>query len=83
MIESDKLEFLSGEVNGLRTVLMSLMSTHPDPRALVQELDRLTVQQTAVSNPMPVTEQYIRGETQTTDAFRARILELLARGSRR
>jgi hypothetical protein len=83
MIESDKLEFLSGEVNGLRTVLMALMSSHPEPRALVQELDRLTVQQTAVSNPMPVTEQYIRGETQTTDTFRARILELLARGSRR
>jgi hypothetical protein len=62
---------------------MALMSSHPDPRALVQELDRLTVQQTAVSNPIPVTEEYLRGDTQTTDTFRARILELLARGSRR
>ena len=83
MIESDKFEFLSGELNGVRTVLMALMSSHPDPRALVQELDRLTVQQTATSNPMPVTEQYIRAQTETTDAFRARILELLARGGRR
>jgi hypothetical protein len=82
MNESDKLESLSGEVNGLRTVLMALMSSHPDPRALVQELDRLTEQQTAISNPMPVTEEYIRGQTQTTDAFRARILEILGRRGR-
>ena len=82
MNDSDKLEFLSGEVNGLRTVLMALMSSHPDPRALVQELDRLTEQQAASSNPMPVTEQFIRTQTETTDAFRARILEILGRRGR-
>jgi hypothetical protein len=82
MSESDRLELLSGEVNGLRTVLMALISSHPGPRALVQELDRLTEQQTAMSNPMPVAEEYIRGQTQTTDAFRARILEILRRAGR-
>jgi hypothetical protein len=83
MIESDKLEFLTGEVHGLRTVLMAILNTHPDPRALVQELDRLAALQTAASNPMPVTEPYIQGQIQTSDAFRARILEILSRGVRR
>jgi hypothetical protein len=83
MIESDKLEFLSGEVRGLGTVLMAILSTHPDPRALVRELDRLAALQTALSNPMPVTEQFMQGQTQTSDAFRARILEILSRGVRR
>ena len=83
MLESDRLEFLTGEVHGLRAVLMAILNTHPDPRALVQELDRLSALQTAISNPMPVTEQYIQGQTKTSDAFRARILEILARGIRR
>jgi hypothetical protein len=83
MIESDKLEFLSGEVRGLGTVLMAILSTHPDPRALVRELDRLAALQTALSNPMPVTEQFMQGQIQTSDAFRARILEILSRGVRR
>jgi hypothetical protein len=83
MIESDKLEFLSGEVRGLGTVLMAILSTHPDPRALVRELDRLAALQTALSNPMPVTEQFMQGQLQTSDAFRARILEILSRGVRR
>jgi hypothetical protein len=83
MIESDKLEFLSGEVRGLSTVLMAILSTHPDPRALVRELDRLAALQTALSNPMPVTEQFMQGQLQTSDAFRARILEILSRGVRR
>ena len=80
MIESDKLEFLAGEVNGLRVVLMALINAHPDPRALVQELDRLADAQKAISNPEPVTERFIEGQSQATDAFRARILEILVRG---
>lgn len=83
MIESDKLEFLSGEVRGLSTVLMAIVSTHPDPRALVRELDRLAGLQTALANPVPVTEQFMQGQLQTSDAFRARILEILSRGVRR
>jgi len=83
MSESDKLEFLTGEVSGLRTVLMALLSTHPDPRALVQELDRLAALQSASSNPMPVSEPYMQGQIQASDAFRTRILEILARGVRR
>lgn len=83
MIESEKLEFLAGEVRGLGTVLMAILSTHPDPRALVRELDRLAALQTALSNPMPVTEQFMQGQIQTSDAFRARILEILSRGVRR
>jgi len=83
MIDGDKLEFLTGEVHGLHTVLMAVLSTHPNPRALVQELDRLAALRSAMSNPMPVTEQYIQGQVQTSDAFRARILEILSRGIRR
>lgn len=83
MIDSNKLEFLTGEVHGLRTVLMAVLSTHPDPRALVQELDRLAALQSATSNPAPVTEQYMQGQIQTSDAFRARVLEILSRGVRR
>ncbi len=83
MSDSDKLEFLAGEMNGLRVVLMALLNNHPDPRALVQELDRLADLQRAISNPEPVTEKFIEGQSRATDDFRARILEILARGGSR
>jgi len=83
VIDNDKFELLSGEVSGLRAVVMALLNTHPDPRALIREIDRLAELQAATANPMPVTEPFIRGQTQATDTFRARILEILARGGRR
>ncbi len=83
MIDNDKFELLTGDVSGLRAVVMALVNSHPDPRALIREIDRLAELQAATANPMPVTEPYIQGQTQTTDAFRARILEILARGGRR
>jgi hypothetical protein len=83
VIDSDKFEFLSGDVSGLRTVIMALVNSHPDPRALIREVDRLAEMQAAIANPMPVTEPFIRGQTQTTDTFRVRILEILTRGGRR
>jgi hypothetical protein len=80
--EGDKLQFLAGDVNGLRTVLMALVDTHPDLRALLQQLDRLAELQVAVTNLMPVTEKFIEGQSQAIDAFRARILEIIGRGQR-
>jgi hypothetical protein len=83
VIDSDRFEFLTGDVSGLRAVIMALVNSHPDPRALIREIDRLAELQAASANPMPVTEPFIRGQTQTTDTFRARILEILTRGGRR
>ncbi len=80
MSNDDKFEFLAGEVNALRAVLMALVATQPDHRALLQELDRLAEQQRAVSNPMPVTEQFIEGQARAVDAFRGRIVEIMTRG---
>ena len=83
MIDSNKFESLAGDVSGLRSVIMALVNSHPDPRALIREIDRLAELQAANENPMPVTESFIRGQTQTTDMFRERILEILTRGGRR
>jgi hypothetical protein len=83
VIDSDKFECLAGDVSGLRAIVMALVNSHPDPRALIREIDRLADLQAATANPLPVTEPFIRGQTQTTDTFRGRILEILARGGRR
>jgi hypothetical protein len=72
-----KLHFLAGEVNGLRAVVMALVDSHPDPKYLRDQIERLWELQIGVSTPLAVTEDFIDGQTQTNGEFLARVNELI------
>jgi hypothetical protein len=76
---TETIDFLAGEVNGLRAVLLALVNTHPEHDTLHQELERLSESTTSVSNPTPVSEDYVAGQTRTINEFKDRIRLLLSR----
>jgi hypothetical protein len=69
MNDTDRLHFLAGEVSALRAFAMAVIQTHPNLPALQAEFERLRESQTALSNPVPVREEYF-GPT-TSDGRRS------------
>lgn len=75
MTPEEKLNYLAGEVNGLRSVIVALINLHPDPRALLVECDRLGEIATALATPLPVSERFLEGQRQTIDELRKPLLD--------
>jgi hypothetical protein len=67
MTDAETIQFLAGEVNGLRACIFALFKTHPNRRELAQEFERLIEVQLAMVNPTPVSEHYLDGQGQTVD----------------
>jgi hypothetical protein len=79
MNDTEKLQYLAGELNALRLVLTAIANTHPDPMRLWHEIDRLAELPIGSSAQLPVTDLYLRGYSDSVDNFRARMQETVSR----
>lgn len=75
MTNEEKLNYLAGEVNGLRSVIVALIRLHPDPQALLAECDHLGEIAMALATPLPVSERFLEGQRQTIDELRKPLLD--------
>lgn len=75
MTNEEKLNYLAGEVNGMRSVIVALIRLHPNPKELLAECDRLGEIATALATPLPVSERFLEGQRQTIDELRKPLLD--------
>ena len=76
MTDSEKIDYLSGQLSGLRAVVYSLIETHPSPLRLQAVFERKLQVVLAASIPTRVTEVYLDGMHAETDS----VLSQLAKG---
>jgi hypothetical protein len=74
----EKLNYLAGEVNGLRAAIFALMEVCPDLLALRAALDQSGEAALSLSNPHPVSEQYLEGQRQAIDGMKTHLREVIA-----
>jgi hypothetical protein len=81
MTDAEKLQHLAGDVSGLRMVIMALVNTHPDPMALLAQVDRLSELQIGIAIATTVSDEFLAGEDEAVAHFRAHLLEIIQRGT--
>jgi hypothetical protein len=81
MSDAEKLQQLAGDTSGLRMVMMALLNAHPDPTALLAQVDRLAELQTGITAATAVSDAFLKGQDDTVAAFRAHLLEIVQRGT--
>ena len=61
MTDREKLNYLAGQVSGLKILLHALIEVHPAPELLQEVLVRKYQVALAATIPMPVTEAFLAG----------------------
>jgi hypothetical protein len=59
--KEDWIEFTAGRVQGSVAVFLALIETHPDPRAMLNFLERAEQAGLANVEPTPLSDRYIEG----------------------
>ncbi len=81
MNDSQKLQHLAGQVNGLLPIIFSLVKTHPDATSLSREFAFMTDGQKAMSLPTPAEEEFLLGQSQMHDSIAVAIAAALKKAS--
>lgn len=80
MDQSQKLNYLAGQVNGLTAFISALIRSHPDLPKLIAEYERTSEAQTSMSLPLAVSEEFLHGQNQIQADISALLDAALSKG---
>lgn len=70
MTDSEKIDFLGGEVDALLAFASSIIKTHPDPRALEAAYFDSKERQAAMTLASPASDAFVQGQDQIRDRLK-------------
>jgi hypothetical protein len=76
--DSQRLEFLAGQVAALEAFTVALVNSHPNVALLHAEFTRLNELQASASLPTPVSEDYLDGRAATANDLQAHLAAVVA-----
>jgi hypothetical protein len=78
--DSEKINYLAGEISAFRAFALALINSHPDVQHLADEFLRLSEAAIGISGGTPVSEQYVEAQRKTIDELNAHMHEVLGTG---
>lgn len=80
MDQTQKLDYLAGQVNGLTAFVSALIDSHHDLPKLIAEYERTTEAQISMCLPLAVSEEFLQGQNQTRADIDSLLVAALAKG---
>jgi len=71
MTDSEKIDYLAGQLDAMLVAISALFKTHPDLQELDKKLSANTELQVTTSLGRTVTEQYLRGQSKGHERIRS------------
>lgn len=69
MSETDRLNYLAGQVSALRGFVEAVIKSHPDKPKLIEEYNQFKEKQLAMTIPTTMPEYFIKGQQEIYDNF--------------
>jgi hypothetical protein len=78
MDQSEKIEFLGGQVHALVGFALAVITSHPNLAVLAQHLEQIGTTNLAVAETAAVREEYVLGVEDIRDRLKAAVTSALA-----
>jgi hypothetical protein len=79
LTEEERLDFVAGQVNGLKAIMLAIVNTNPAPRSFVVHVDGAIQAALAKSESIAVSDVFLQGQADVTDAASAILAKHRAR----